>query len=181
MRRKKTYDIIYRIECRLRCMPGNKDKPIAVHELVLAYGDHRVLDGFSLNVPAHSITALLGRTGAGKSATLSALLRIARDDAGQTAVCSIDPGADALLIFSITSCCTIIDGLAAAGLKGWAWDQRPGSFAKGNRQKIANAVALLCEVPMTLPALCLPPRAWVLRLPRARSLCALYIPTTPRR
>lgn len=110
---------------------------------------------------------LLGRKGAGKSATWFALFRIARDDAGQTAVCGMNLGADALLISSITSCCTVIDAFAAAVLQDRARDQRPGGFAKGKRQKIANAVALLREVPMLRLTLCLPPLAWDLRLPRA--------------
>jgi ABC-2 type transport system ATP-binding protein len=53
-------------------MPDNNGNPIAIHELALAYGNHRVLDGLSLTVPASSITALLGGNGAGKSTTLSA-------------------------------------------------------------------------------------------------------------
>ncbi|MEG8019587.1 ATP-binding cassette domain-containing protein [Sphingomonas sp. LR55] len=76
-------------------MPDNNGNPIAIHELAVAYGNHRVLDGLSLDVPASSITALLGGNGAGKSTTLSALLGFVRADAGQIAVCGIDPGADA--------------------------------------------------------------------------------------
>ena len=41
-------------------MRQDPSTPILIDNLVLAYGDHRVLDGLSLQVPAGSITALLG-------------------------------------------------------------------------------------------------------------------------
>ena len=63
-------------------MPDNNGNPIAIHELAVAYGNHRVLDGLSLDVPASSITALLGGNGAGKSTTLSTLLGFVRADSG---------------------------------------------------------------------------------------------------
>jgi ABC-2 type transport system ATP-binding protein len=161
-------------------MPGNNGNPIAIHELALAYGNHRVLDGLSLTVPASSITALLGGNGAGKSTTLSALLGFVRADAGQIAVCGIDPGADAdaarrriaylpenVALYEHLSAVenadymlaladqrqdrgTITAALAAAGLQDRAWDQRLGGFSKGMRQKVAIAVALLREVPVLL-------------------------------
>ncbi len=52
-------------------MCDTHDHPIAIRDLVLAYGGHRVLDGLSLSVAAGSITALLGGNGAGKSTTLT--------------------------------------------------------------------------------------------------------------
>ena len=161
-------------------MPDNNGNPIAIHELAVAYGNHRVLDGLSLDVPASSITALLGGNGAGKSTTLSALLGFVRADAGQIAVCGIDPGADAdaarrriaylpenvalyehlsavenadyLLALSGTprARTDITGALTAAGLQERAFDQRLGGFSKGMRQKVAIAVALLREVPVLL-------------------------------
>jgi ABC-2 type transport system ATP-binding protein len=153
---------------------------IEIDALHLAYGDHQVLDGLTLNVPAASITALLGGNGAGKSTTLSALLGFAKARSGTIAVCGTDPGndpdgarrkiaylpenvalyehltaienADYLLALADEPRTrgAITDGLAAAGLQERAWDQRLGGFSKGMRQKVAIAVALLRQVPVLL-------------------------------
>jgi len=154
--------------------------PILINELTLAYGEHRVLDGLSLAVPAGSITALLGGNGAGKSTTLSALLGFTRAQSGSVAVCGIDPAehpdgarrsiaylpenvalyehlsavenSDYLLALSgeRQGRGAITDALAAAGLQERAWDARLGGFSKGMRQKVAIAVALLRQVPVLL-------------------------------
>ncbi|MCD2316256.1 ABC transporter ATP-binding protein [Sphingomonas sp. IC-11] len=154
--------------------------PILIDNLVLAYGQHRVLDGLSLQVPAGSITALLGGNGAGKSTTLAALLGFVRAQSGTVLVSGIDPGsaadaarrciaylpenvalyehltavenADYLLALSDErkERRIITDAFAAAGLQDRAWDQRLGGFSKGMRQKVAIAVALLREVPVLL-------------------------------
>ncbi|BCA63504.1 ABC transporter ATP-binding protein [Sphingomonas sp. HMP9] len=161
-------------------MSDIQDHPVAIRELVLAYDDHRVLDGLSLAVPAGSITALLGGNGAGKSTTLSALLGFVRADAGRITVCGVDPGVDAdaarrqiaylpenVALYEHLSAVenadyllaladqrqergAITDALAAAGLQDRAWDQRLGGFSKGMRQKVAIAVALLRKVPVLL-------------------------------
>lgn len=154
--------------------------PILIVDLTLAYGDHRVLNGLSLRVPAGSITALLGGNGAGKSTTLSALLGFARTQSGTITVCGIDPVADPdaarrriaylpenVALYEHLSAVenadyllalsgerlgrdAIIQGLDAAGLQEQAWDQRLGGFSKGMRQKVAIAVALLRRVPVLL-------------------------------
>lgn len=154
--------------------------PIAIDALTLAYGDHRVLDGLSLTVPAGSITALLGGNGAGKSTTLAALLGFVRAQSGRISVCSIDPAADPdaarrqiaylpenVALYEHLSAVEnadyllalsgerkgrtdITDAFAAAGLQERAWDQRLGGFSKGMRQKVAIAVALLRQVPVLL-------------------------------
>ena len=153
---------------------------IHIQHLRVGYGTHRVLDGLSLEVPAGSITALLGGNGAGKSTTLSALLGFARAESGTIAVCGIDPGADPdgarrriaylpenVALYEHLSAVenadyllalagdpqprgAITDALAAAGLQARAWDQRLGGFSKGMRQKVAIAVALLRRVPVLL-------------------------------
>lgn len=154
--------------------------PILIEDLHLAYGEHRVLDGLSLSVPAGSITALLGGNGAGKSTTLSALLGFVRAESGRVAVNGIDPGAspdaarrqiaylpeNVALYEHLTAVenaeyllalsgerhgrGAIADALGAAGLQDRAWDQRLGGFSKGMRQKVAIAVALLRRVPVLL-------------------------------
>lgn len=156
------------------------DAAVSIRSLGLRYGRNRVLDGLSLNVPAGSITALLGGNGAGKSTTLAALLGFERADAGTIAVCGIDPGTDpdaarrriaylpenVALYDHLTAVenaryllalsgerhdrLAIVDSLAAAGLQKEAWDRRLGSFSKGMRQKVAIAVALIRAVPVLL-------------------------------
>ncbi|WP_120717251.1 ABC transporter ATP-binding protein [Tsuneonella amylolytica] len=161
-------------------MRQDQSTPILIDRLVLAYGGHRVLDGLSLQVPAGSITALLGGNGAGKSTTLAALLGFVRADSGTISVCGIDPGsnpdaarrktaylpenvalyehlsatenAEYLLALSgeAQGKGAITDAFAAAGLQERAWDERLGGFSKGMRQKVAIAVALLRQVPVLL-------------------------------
>ena len=161
-------------------MPDTGLPPIHIHDVTLAYGDHRVLDGLSLSVPEGSITALLGGNGAGKSTTLSALLGFKRVQSGTVAVCGTDPGAqpdaarrriaylpenvalyehltatenaDYLLALSgeWQERGAIAQAFAAAGLQERAWNQRLGGFSKGMRQKVAIAVALLRRVPVLL-------------------------------
>ncbi|MGK6354409.1 ABC transporter ATP-binding protein [Sphingomonas sp. DT-207] len=154
--------------------------PISIEALTIVYGDHRVLDGLSLSVPAGSITALLGGNGAGKSTTLAVLLGFVRAQSGSILVAGTDPSvdpdlarrciaylpenvalyehlsavenADYLLALSDERKARpeITDALAAAGLQERAWDQRLGGFSKGMRQKVAIAVALLRQVPVLL-------------------------------
>ncbi|WP_332908762.1 ABC transporter ATP-binding protein [Sphingomonas mollis] len=161
-------------------MPTNPPPSIVLEDVILAYGEHRVLDGLSLSVAPGSIYALLGGNGAGKSTTLSALLGFAKPESGTILVSGIDPAiapddarrqvaylpenvalyehlsavenSDYLLALSGSprSRDTIITALDAAGLQERAWDQRLGGFSKGMRQKVAIAVALLREVPVLL-------------------------------
>lgn len=161
-------------------MPETSPVPIDIDGVDLSYGAHKVLNQLHLCVPGHTIYALLGGNGAGKSTTLSVLLGFARPDRGTVLVDGIDPGArpdearrriaylpenvalyehltavenaDYLLALSgaPTSRPAIISAFEAAGLQGRAWDQRLGGFSKGMRQKVAIAVALLREVPVLL-------------------------------
>ncbi|MEE4450823.1 ATP-binding cassette domain-containing protein [Novosphingobium resinovorum] len=154
--------------------------PIMTEKLAVTYGDHRVLDGLSLSVPAGSVTALLGGNGAGKSTTLSALLGFVKARSGRVSVCDIDPGTtpdearrriaylpeNVALYEHLTAVenaqyllalsggnqdrTAIAGAFAAAGLQERGWDQRLGAFSKGMRQKVAIAVALLREVPVLL-------------------------------
>ncbi|MGF7155883.1 ABC transporter ATP-binding protein [Novosphingobium gossypii] len=154
--------------------------PILIENLSVTYGDHRVLDGLSLSVPAGSVTALLGGNGAGKSTTLSTLLGFVKAASGTVSICGIDPGAapdaarrkmaylpenvalydhltateNAQYLLALSNGqqdrAAIADAFTAAGLQDRAWDQRLGAFSKGMRQKVAIAVALLREVPVLL-------------------------------
>ena len=154
--------------------------PIFIDQLVVSYGQHKVLDGLSLKVPKGSITALLGGNGAGKSTTLAALLGFVRAEHGHITVCGIKPdeepdaarhqiaylpenvalyehlsaveNADYLLALSGERHArpSITNAFTAAGLQERAWDQRLGGFSKGMRQKVAIAVALLRAVPVLL-------------------------------
>jgi ABC-2 type transport system ATP-binding protein len=158
----------------------SESMPIALDRVVLAYGEHRVLDELTLAVAPGTITALLGGNGAGKSTTLAALLGFVRAQSGSVTVCGIDPAtvpdaarrriaylpenvalyehlsavenADYLLALSgeRQSRAAITDAFAAAGLQERAWNERLGSFSKGMRQKVAIAVALLRQVPVLL-------------------------------
>ncbi|HEX7877625.1 MAG TPA: ABC transporter ATP-binding protein [Sphingobium sp.] len=154
--------------------------PIALTDVHLSYGQHRVLDGLSLSVPAGHIHALLGGNGAGKSTTLSVLLGFARAQGGEVRVAGIDPAAQAdaarrriaylpenVALYEHLSAIENADYLlalsgepkssdaihaafTATGLQERAWNQRLGGFSKGMRQKVAIAVAMLREVPVLL-------------------------------
>lgn len=160
--------------------PDPAAPPIAIRDVSLAYGAHRVLDGLSLTVASGEVYALLGGNGAGKSTTLSALLGFLSVDRGSVRVCGIDPAGDAdaarrriaylpenvalydhlsalenadyLLALSGTPRprSAIMAALTAAGLQDRAFGQRLGGFSKGMRQKVAIAVALLRDVPVLL-------------------------------
>ena len=67
---------------------------LEMSNITVAYGAHRVLDGISLSVGAGEIYALLGRNGAGKSTTLSALLGFIQPTAGDVRVGGLDPARD---------------------------------------------------------------------------------------
>lgn len=59
---------------------------ISTHDLTKVYGQGPVVDRLNLQVPAHQITAFLGRNGAGKSTTIKMLLGITRPTSGTGAV-----------------------------------------------------------------------------------------------
>jgi len=154
--------------------------PIQVSELHVAYGSKPVLKGLNLDVPAGSITALLGGNGAGKSTTLATLLGFVKPQSGLVRIDGVDPAdapdaarrklaylpenvalyehlsalenADYLLALSGAKRGrdAVREAFRAAGLQEEAWSQRLGGFSKGMRQKVAIAVALLRETPVLL-------------------------------
>ena len=154
--------------------------PIHIGDLTVAYGAQTVLNGLNLDVPAGTITALLGGNGAGKSTTLSTLLGFVKPKSGMVRIDGIDPAADpdsarrklaylpenVALYEHLTALenadyllalsgerrdsATVRDAFRAAGLQERAWTQRLGGFSKGMRQKVAIAVALLRQTPVLL-------------------------------
>jgi ABC-2 type transport system ATP-binding protein len=63
---------------------------VDVRGLRKSFGDHTVLDGVDLAVPAGTITALLGPNGAGKTTTVGILSTLLRLDAGTARVAGYD-------------------------------------------------------------------------------------------
>ncbi len=50
--------------------------------LTKSFGDHTVLDGIDLEVPAGTVFALLGPNGSGKTTTVKILSTLSQQDAG---------------------------------------------------------------------------------------------------
>jgi ABC-2 type transport system ATP-binding protein len=63
---------------------------IRVRGLRKSYGDHLVLDGIDIEVPAGSVFALLGPNGSGKTTTVQILSTLIRPDAGEVQVGGFD-------------------------------------------------------------------------------------------
>ncbi|WP_067713731.1 ATP-binding cassette domain-containing protein [Nocardia yamanashiensis] len=65
---------------------------IEVTGLTKSFGEHRVLRGIDLEVPAGTVFSLLGPNGAGKTTVVRILTTLGRPDAGQVRVGGRDPG-----------------------------------------------------------------------------------------
>jgi ABC-2 type transport system ATP-binding protein len=65
-----------------------------VDGLVMRYGDRTAVDGLSLEVEPHTITAVLGPNGAGKTTTLETCEGYRRPQAGTVRVLGLDPVRD---------------------------------------------------------------------------------------
>jgi ABC-2 type transport system ATP-binding protein len=59
---------------------------VSVRDVVKTFGDHRAVDGLSLDVPAGEIFGLLGPNGAGKTTTIRMIMDIIRPDSGRIEV-----------------------------------------------------------------------------------------------
>ena len=68
---------------------------IQMRNITLRYGEKRVLDGFSLEIPGQGITALSGPSGCGKTTLLRVLAGLSRPESGT--VSGIDPARTAFL------------------------------------------------------------------------------------
>jgi ABC-2 type transport system ATP-binding protein len=64
---------------------------VVVDGLVMRYGEKVAVDGLSLTVAAHSITAVLGPNGAGKTTTIETCEGYRRPDLGSVRVLGLDP------------------------------------------------------------------------------------------
>ncbi|OCH81548.1 ABC transporter ATP-binding protein [Gordonia sp. UCD-TK1] len=62
--------------------------------LTKSFGDHTVLDGIDLDVPAGTVFALLGPNGSGKTTTVRILSTLSQQDAGEVEVAGLDPRTD---------------------------------------------------------------------------------------
>nr|WP_052410984.1 ATP-binding cassette domain-containing protein [Streptomyces olivaceus] len=79
-----------------------------------AYGDHTVLDGVDLRIPAGSVFALLGPNGAGKTTTVQILSTLVAADGGQAQVAGHDlatAGRQVRAAIGVTGQFSAVDGL----------------------------------------------------------------------
>ena len=80
-------------------MPAASDHlAVEVDGLVMRYGDTVAVDGLSLGVEAHTITAVLGPNGAGKTTTLETCEGYRTPQAGSVRVLGLDPRKDRRLL-----------------------------------------------------------------------------------
>ncbi|MFB9312106.1 ABC transporter ATP-binding protein [Nocardioides plantarum] len=70
------------------------DPAVVVDGLVMRYGDKVAVDGLSLGVEPHTITAVLGPNGAGKTTTLETCEGYRRPQQGSVRVLGLDPVRD---------------------------------------------------------------------------------------
>ncbi|HET6627889.1 MAG TPA: ABC transporter ATP-binding protein [Nocardioidaceae bacterium] len=73
--------------------PGAGSPAVAVEDLVMRYGEKRAVDGLSLSVERHTITAVLGPNGAGKTTTLETCEGYRSPHGGTVRVLGLDPRA----------------------------------------------------------------------------------------
>jgi ABC-2 type transport system ATP-binding protein len=64
--------------------------PVAVRDLVKAYGDVRAVDGISFDLKAGEITALLGGNGAGKTTTIAMIMGLVTPTSGTIEIFGTD-------------------------------------------------------------------------------------------
>lgn len=80
---------------------ANEPRPVPavlVEELVKVYGDHRAVDGLSLQVQRGEVFGLLGPNGAGKTTTILVLLGLTERNSGTVRVLDLDPAVEPLAV-----------------------------------------------------------------------------------
>ena len=80
---------------------GRTGAAIEVRGLRKSFGDHVVLAGIDLSVPAGTVFALLGPNGAGKTTTVRILATLSGADAGEVAIAGHDIVRDPLAVRSV--------------------------------------------------------------------------------
>lgn len=81
---------------------GLTDGGIRLHGLIKCFGDRSVLDGIDLDIPSRQVTAIIGRSGSGKSVLLKHIVGLLTPDQGEVIVDGVcvtqldDDGLDAL-------------------------------------------------------------------------------------
>ncbi|HTM21289.1 MAG TPA: ABC transporter ATP-binding protein [Kofleriaceae bacterium] len=73
-----------------RTLPANSRGALSVSDLTVDVGGRRLLDRVSLDIPAGQTTAVVGRTGCGKSTLIEALARLIEVPAGAVRIDGID-------------------------------------------------------------------------------------------
>lgn len=73
---------------------GETARPLVIERLAVDYGEHRAVDGISLEVRPGEIYGLLGSNGAGKSSTIKAIVGLVRPSGGTIRVFGRDPVGD---------------------------------------------------------------------------------------
>lgn len=78
------------VSTNTRCTPGQQAEGsglcLCTESLCLSYGTHMALDDISLDIRSHSVTAIIGPSGSGKSSFLCCLNRMTDLDAETTVV-----------------------------------------------------------------------------------------------
>lgn len=70
-------------------------REIHVRNVVKSFGNHRVLQNVSVDIPAGQITGIIGRNGSGKTVLLKCIIGLMRPDSGEIIVGGIRVGQDA--------------------------------------------------------------------------------------
>lgn len=65
-----------------RSMSAHQDTSLATKDLVLAYGERKVINGLSVDIPPGKVSAIVGPNGCGKSTLLAGLARILAPKSG---------------------------------------------------------------------------------------------------
>ena len=68
------------------------ESAVSLHSLVKTFGQHRAVDGISLEIPRGIIFGLIGPNGAGKTTTIRMILDIFRPDSGEVKVFGMPAG-----------------------------------------------------------------------------------------